>query len=157
VGNLTLRIRWYSGATLPGLPLIAGCIVWGFFSPGGFAVAAILAVGWVISKFATRIEVTSADVGLSTWLSRRKSAPREEVYAMHWYGRSFTFTAEDNRVLLSVPSFGWTRGQLLDMSEALGVHLYNHRTKRGLGSDAWKGQLMQRTSDDGSSRFSGSG
>ncbi len=40
---------------------------------------------------------------------------------MHWYGRSFTFVDDGQRVLLGVPSLGWTRGQLLDLSEALGA------------------------------------
>lgn len=51
---------------------------------------------------------------------------------MHWYGDTFTFVNDGQQVLLKVGSLGWTRGQLLDLSEALGVRLYNHRTKRGL-------------------------
>lgn len=142
--NLTMRLRWYSGPSLFGLCVIALFIVVGFFSHGLFAVAVLIAVLFVWMKFGMTIEATSTDVGLSTWLLRRRSAPREAVKAMHWYGESFTFVDDDQRILLKIGGLGWTRGQLLDLSEALGVPLYNHRTKRGLGGDAGKGQLMER-------------
>jgi hypothetical protein len=144
VDTLTIRLHWYSGPSLFGLSVTALCIAAGFFSHGAFGVAAIFAVLFAWMKFGMKIEATPADVGLSTWLLRRKSATREAIKAMHWYGQSFTFVDEDHRVLLKIGGLGWSRGQLLDLSEALGVRLYNHRTKRGLGSDAWKGQLMRR-------------
>jgi hypothetical protein len=121
VSELTMRPRWYSGPCLAPLCLLLACIVAGVFSHGAFFVAAILAVGWVIAQFSTRIEVTPGDVGLKIWLFRRKPAPRDEIKAMHWYEQQFRFVDEDQRALLGIPSFGWTRGQLLDLSEALGV------------------------------------
>lgn len=144
VGNLTIRLRWYSWPSLIGLGGMALFVGLGFVSPGMFGVAGILAVEWVISKYATKIEVTPTHVRLSIWLFRRESVRRDEIYAMHWYGRSFTFVNDAQRVLLSLRGPGWTRGPLLDLSESLGVRLYNHRTRRGLGQDAWDGQLVQR-------------
>jgi hypothetical protein len=147
VDNLTIRLRWYSGPSLFGLGMMVFLAVLVFVGKAGrglLGVEAILVIGWVISMFATKVEVTPTDVRLSIWLLPRRSAPRDAIRAMHWYGRSFTFVDDDHRVLLKVASLGFTRGQLLDLSEALGVRLYNHRTKRGLGSDVWKGQLMQR-------------
>lgn len=134
MGTVTMRLRWYSGPSLAVLCAIACCIVLGFFthSSGSLGVLAILVAAWIVTKFGTKVEVTPTDVGLSMWLIRRKSAPRDAIYAMHWYGDAFTFVNDGQQVLLKVGSLGWTRGQLLDLSEALGVRLYNHRTKRGL-------------------------
>lgn len=143
MSDLTVRPRWYSGPNLLVLCAFAVCVVSGFFSRGAFGVALIMAVIWFLGKFGTKIEVTPAEVGFKTWLVRRRSAPRDAVQSMHWYERQFTFAAAD-QVLLGIPSFGWTRGQLLDLSEALGVPLYNHRTKRGFGRDAGVGQVMRR-------------
>lgn len=142
--TLTMRMRWYAAPSLVPLLGFALCFVLGFFSHGAFGVAAIFVVGWVIGKFSTKIEVTSTDVGLSVWMFRRKFALRDQIAAMHWYGRSFTFVDDSQRVLLSIPSLGWTRGQLLDLSEALGVRLYSHRVGRGLGKDSGRGQLIRR-------------
>jgi hypothetical protein len=144
VGTLTMRMRWYAAPSLVPLCGFALCSVLGFFSHGAFGVAAIFAVGWVIAKFSTKIEVTSTDVGLSIWLLRRKSAPRDEIAAVHWYGRSFTFVDDSQRVLLGIPSLGWTRSQLLELSETLGVRLYSHRTRGGLGKDSGRGRLIRR-------------
>jgi hypothetical protein len=116
--------------------------------------AAILAVVWVIIRFGAKIEVTPTHVNVRVWMgypraartlrTLRESARRDAIYAMHWYGGSLTFVNDGQWVLLGFPSAGWTRGQLLDLSEILGVCLYNHRTKHGWGKDAWDGQLMQR-------------
>lgn len=120
------------------------CTRW-FVSTGMFGVAAILAVEWVISKYTTKIGVTPTHVRLSIWLLRRESVRRDEIYAMHWYGRSFTFVNDAQRVPLSI------KGPWLDSRPAAGavrvprrVRLYNHRTRHGLGRDAWDGQVVQR-------------
>jgi hypothetical protein len=144
VGTVTVRARWYSIPSVLVLCATAFFVVAGFFSHGAFVLAAGFAVLWVWMLAGSKIEVTSTDAALSGWLVRRRSAPREAIKAMHWYGQSFTFVDDDHRVLLKIASLGWSRGQLLDVSEALGVRLYNHRTKHGLGGDAWTGQLMQR-------------
>jgi len=147
VGNLTLRLRWYSGLSLYGLGALAFFVVLGFFAHSAFWGAALVAVLWVWYMFGMKIEVTSMDVGMSRWLLRRGSAPREAIRAMHWFGPSVTFVDADHRVLLKLSSLGWSGSQWLDVSEALGVHLYNHRTKRGFGTDAQQGQLMQRATE----------
>jgi hypothetical protein len=146
VDNLTVRLRWYSPPSLIGLGGIAFFIVLGFFTHSALWLAVIAAVVWVWYKFGMKIEVTSTDVGLSTWPRRRPSAPREGIKAMRWYGQSFTFEDDDHRLLLKIGGLGWTGDQLLDVSEALGVPLYSYRTKHGLGTDASKGQLIQRAS-----------
>lgn len=145
--DLTLRQRWYAGPSLVGLGAVALLIVVGFFNHGGFILAAIFAILWIWYKFGMKIEVTPTDVGFSQWLLRRPSAAREAIQAMHWYGSSVTFVDDDHRVLLKIGGLGWTGGQWLDVSEALGVHLYDHRTRGGLGRDASKGQLVQRSTE----------
>ena len=146
--NLTMRPRWYSGPSVAVLCAIACCIVLGLLtrSPASLGVLAILVVAWVVTKFGTTIAVTPREVVLGMWLIRRQSAPRDQIQALHWYGDAFTFVSEGQQVLLKVGSLGWNRGQLLDLSEALGVRLYNHRTKRGLGKNAREGQLLRRAS-----------
>jgi hypothetical protein len=154
VDTVTMRLRWYSWPILPLVCGIAVCIGMGFVSHGAFGVAAILAVVWVIIRFGAKIEVTPTHVNVRVWMgypraartlrTLRESARRDAIYAMHWYGGSLTFVNDGQWVLLGFPSAGWTRGQLLDLSEILGVCLYNHRTKHGWGKDAWDGQLMQR-------------
>ena len=153
MGTLTMRLRWYAWPSLLGLAAIAGVLVWGIFNRGVLGVGALLAVGWFYSKFAMKIEVTPADVGLTTWpVRRRQSASRDSIRAMRWYSRTLNFVDGDNRVLLKVGSLGWTGGQWLELSEALGVRLYNHRTKGGLGQDTLQGQVVQRTSDSSNQR-----
>lgn len=144
MGDLTMRPRWYSGPCLVTLCPLIVCIVAGLFSHGAFGVAAIFAVGWVIAQFSTSIEVTPGEVSQKVWLFRPKSAPRDAIKAMHWYEQQFRFVDGDERALLGIPGFNWTRGQLLDLSSALGVPLYNHRTKRGFGRDAVAGRLVRR-------------
>jgi hypothetical protein len=146
VDTLTIRLHWYSGPSVFGLSAIALCVVVGFFSPGVFAVAALLAVFWACGTFGLKIEVTSDEVRMTIWLIRRQAVPRAAIAAMHWYSGKFTLVDADDRVLLKASFPGLTRGQLLDLSEALGVRLYNHRTKRGLGNDSRQGQLMERAS-----------
>lgn len=153
-----MRPRWYSW---PGLTLvcpIAACIGMGFVSYGFFGGAAIFAVLWFSVWFGGKIEVTPTDVKVRIWMgyprySRmglrtvRESARRDAIHAMHWYGGagpSLTFEDEGHWVLMGFLIEGWTRGQLLDLSEMLGVPLYDHRTKHGWGKDARDGQLVQR-------------
>jgi hypothetical protein len=144
VVDLTMRQRWYSGPSLFGLGVLALLVVVGFFAHGAFWLAVGFAVLWVWYKFGMRIEVTSTDLRFRQWLLPSQSAPKEAIKVMHWYSQNFTFVDDDQRVMLKIGGLGWTRGQLLDLSEALGVRLYSHRTKGGLGTDTSKGQLMQR-------------
>lgn len=139
-----MRLRWYSGPSLFGLGVIAFLVVLGFFTHSAFGLAAFMAVVWAWSKFGMKIELTSTDVGLRQWPLRSSSAPREPIKAMHWYSQSFTFVDDDHRLLLKIGGLGWTGSQLLYLSQRLGVPLYNHRTKHELGTDASKGQLIQR-------------
>jgi hypothetical protein len=147
VDNLTVRPRWYSGVSLFMLGVTALLVVLGFSSHPLFLVAAFMAALWVLAKFGTRIVVTPADVSLRQSLVPRRSAPREAIKVMHWFSYYFTFVDDDHRVLLKIASLGWSRGQLLDLSEALGVHLYNHRTKGGFGTDAQNGRIMERAAN----------
>jgi hypothetical protein len=94
--------------------------------------------------FGTTIEVTPTDVGVRLWFFGRRAAPRKAIYAMHWFSASFTCVDLHNDVLLRVASFGWTGSQVVELSEALGVQLYSHRTKRGFGNDARIGQIAKK-------------
>jgi hypothetical protein len=139
-----MRQRWYSLPSLFGLGAITFFVVLGFFTHTAFWLAVGITVVWVWYKLSLRIEVTSTDVVVRQWPFPKSSASREAIKVMHWFGRSVTFVDDDHRVLLKIGALGWAGGQLLDLSEALGVHLYNHRTQHGFGTDASKGQLMQR-------------
>lgn len=145
--NLTMRQRWYSFPNLFGWAIIVLFVVLGLFIHSAFWVVAFLFLVWVWYMFGMRIVVTPADVSLRQFLLPRRSAPREAIKVMHWFGRSFTFVDDDHRILLKIGGLGWNGSQLLDLSEALGVHLYNHRTQHGFGTDAQQGQLMQRATN----------
>jgi hypothetical protein len=146
VGNLTLRPKWYSAASWPALcGVVLFCVVAPIVKNNGlFGVSGVLVVAWVISMYGTTIQVTPTDVGVRLWFLGRRAIQRDAIRAMHWYGGSFTFVHLHTEVLLQVQSFGWMGSQMLELSEALGVPLYNHRTKGGFGRDAMNGQLMQR-------------
>jgi hypothetical protein len=137
-------------ASWPALCGVAACCVIAFVikNHGLFGVAAVFVVAWVISMFGTAIEVTPRDVGVRLWFFGRRAAQRDAIYAMHWFSASFTCVDLHNDVLLRIASFGWTRSQVLDLSRALGVPLYSHRTKGGWGNDARIGQAMRRTIQD---------
>jgi hypothetical protein len=128
---------------------VAGvCVVLGFVSHADalFGAAGIMFFFFVYAIAGTTIEVSPAAVTQRVWPLYRLSAPRDQITAIHWYGQSFTFTADDNRVLLKLASLGWKRSQLLDLSEALGARLYNHRTRCGLGRDRTVGHRLRRDS-----------
>jgi hypothetical protein len=63
---------------------------------------------------------------------------------MHWNSSYITFRDSDHGVLRRTSSYGWTRRQLAEMAEELGVPLYDHRTKRGWGKDVRAGKLLTR-------------
>jgi hypothetical protein len=142
----TLRVRppWYS---LPSLFVL--CIVvlvvavapvtnWGLLWTAG-----IVAVLLVIGLSTAVIDVTDADVRFRGPFARR-SVPRDQVGSMHLFGTYVSFANPQNLEVLKLGTLGWTRRQWLDISEVLGVPLYNHRTQMGLGRDAQQGRLMQR-------------
>lgn len=142
--TVTIRPRWYCWPSLGGLAAIACCVVLGFFNHGLFGVAPILIAGWLWAVAGTKIEVTPTVVVQKSWLLLRLEAPRDAITAIHWYGQYFTLTGADNQLLQKLPSLGWRRGQLLDLSEALGARLYSHRTKWGLGRDRTVGHRLRR-------------
>jgi hypothetical protein len=62
---------------------------------------------------------------------------------MHLFGQSVRFEDRDH-VLLKISTYSWIQRQWLDISVALGVPLYDHRTKLGWGQDARRGRLVQQ-------------
>lgn len=145
MGTLTLRAAWNSWASLVTLGCIGFGVALSFFVPGAVFAVAIAVAAWVYGKFGTKMWVTSTEIGQSGWLgSGRKSTPRDEVQSMHLYSGRFTFEDEFDRQLLRFGTMGWTRNQLFDVSEALGVDIYDHRTQRGFGKDTSEGRLVQR-------------
>jgi hypothetical protein len=151
VGIVTVRPKWYSVASWPALCGIAICCVLAFVANchGLLGVAAVLVVAWVISMFGTTIAVTTTDVGIRMWFFGRRAAQRDAIYAMHWFSASLTWVDRGNDVLLRTASPGWTSSQVLELSEALGVPLYSHRTRRGWGNDARNGHVTVRASQQG--------
>jgi hypothetical protein len=125
--------------------IVLGAVL-GIFHHGVFSGVSILIVVWVLALVGTKIEVTPTDVAQKVWPLYRLSARRDEITAMHWYGRYITFTDADNQVVLKLASLGWQRSQLLDLSEVLGARLYSHRTKSGLGRDRTVGHRLRRQS-----------
>jgi hypothetical protein len=102
-----------------------------------------LVVLWIISMRASKIEVTPMQVLVTSWFTARRQASRQDIRTMHWFSTATVFEGEGHSKLLRIPGGGWTRGQLLDISEALGVPLYDHRKRSGM-SDVTKGRLVQR-------------
>jgi hypothetical protein len=154
VDTLTIRPRWYCLPCLFELAAIVLIVVWAFLSHAGgvvtvvglYCLGAVVIFIWLRAVVGTKIEVTPTDVTQRSWPHPRLSTRRDEITAMHWYGKYFTFTGADNSVLLKLGSLGWRRSQLLDLSEALGARLYSHRTKWGLGRDRTVGHRMRRDS-----------
>jgi hypothetical protein len=146
MSNVTIRPKWYSIASWPPLCGIAVCCVLAYVakSHGLFGVAAVLVSAWVISMFGTTIELTATDVGIRLCFFGRRAAQRDAISAMHWFSGSLTWVDRHNSLLLRISSIGWTRSQVVELAEAIGVPLYNHRTKRGWGNDARIGQVIQR-------------
>jgi hypothetical protein len=73
---------------------------------------------------------------------RNRSAPRSAVAAIH-VGRSYVkFVDQRGRTVLYALS-GWTKEQLLDMSDGLGVPVYDYRTWYGF-CQAGQGRLLIR-------------
>jgi hypothetical protein len=106
---------------------------------------------WLFAQFGAAIEVTDSVVVLRVWPFGRKTAQRDQIQAMHLFAYFVSFEDPRKTKLLKIATFGWTRRQWLDVSEALGVPLYGHRTKMGFGHDVRQGRLMQRLASDPSS------
>jgi hypothetical protein len=104
-----------------------------------------LLVLWVLTMYTGTVEVTPVDVRASGKSFRPTVVPRERVSTMHWTSNVITFRDADHGLLLRIASYGWTGSQVLAIAEALGVPLYNHRTKRGFGKDVKVGKLMTRS------------
>ena len=149
MGALKFRPRWYSVPSLTLLLPSVGCFAALPFTAGSNLVwLAILGIAffafWVLTTYLSTVEVTSVYVRASGRSFRRTVVPRERIHAMHWTSNVVTLRDSDNGLLLQTTSFGWTGSQLLGIAEALGVRLYDHRTKRGFGKDVRVGKLVTR-------------
>jgi hypothetical protein len=145
VRELSVHPPWYSRSSLFALCVIVGGIAlasvttWALLWSVGF-IAVVLAA-WI---FGTSVDVTETAVGYRSLPRIKKSASRDQLTAMHLISMYVTFEG-DHRELLKIPTMGWTPRQWLEISAALGVPLYDHRTRMGLGDDAKHGLLMQRS------------
>lgn len=153
MGALKFRPRWYSVPNLVLLLPSVSFIVLAFVikSQGRLwlvGLGVVLTALFVVIPYGETVEVTPADVRTAGWASgwsfRRTVVPRERIHAMHWDSKYVTFRDSDRGLLLRIASYGWTGSQLLGIAEALGVPLYNHRTKRGFGKDVRVGKLVTR-------------
>jgi hypothetical protein len=145
MSNLSVRLPWYSFSSLFSW---CGIVVLAAISPfagwGLMWVAGFLIVLWLIAQFGAAIELTGSAVVFRVWPFGRKTAQRDQIRAMHMFAYFVSFEDPQKTKLLKIATFGWTRWQWLDVSEALGVPLYDHRTKMGFGHDVRQGRLMQR-------------
>ncbi len=145
------RLRWYS---VPSLSLLLGifgcCAAVPYTARSGLvwwaALGAALFVLWVLTMYTGTVEVTPVDVRIIGKSFRPTVVPRERISTMHWTSDHITLRDSDQGVLLPIAGYGWTGRQLLEIAEALGVPLYNHRTKRGFGKDVRAGKLVTRPS-----------
>ena len=152
---MKVRLRWYSAPSLTGL--IAGtCSVVLPFALGargpvwGVGLGAAFFALWAIIMYASTFLVTAVDVracGRSLW--KRTVVPREKIHAMHWNSNYISLVDSDNGELLRTASYGWTGSQLLKLSEALGVSLYDHRTMHRFGNNLKVGKLVTRRPSKG--------
>jgi len=90
----------------------------------------------------SKIQVTSLEVRYTAYFFVKMACPREPVRMIHWFSAAVAFEGAGHAKLMRAGA-GWTKDRLLDISEALGVPLFNQRTRMGL-SDERKGQLVQR-------------
>jgi len=149
VGAIKFRLRWYSVPSLSLLLGIVGCCAAMLFTARSgvlwwAALGIALFVLWVLTMYSGTIEVTQVDIRASGKTFRPTVVPRERISAMHWTSRVITLRDSDHNLLLRIASYGWAGSQVLAIAEALGVPLYNHRTKRGFGKDVKIGKLMTR-------------
>lgn len=149
MGALKFRLRWYSVPSLTLLLPSAGCfaalpLTAGSYLVGWAILGIVLFAFWVLTMYGSTVEVTAVDVRASGRSFRRTVVPREVIHAMHWNSTYITFVDSGHGVLLRIASYGWTGSQLLGIAEALGVPLYNHRTKLGFGKDVRVGKLLTR-------------
>jgi hypothetical protein len=143
----TVKIHppWYSLPSLFVILVIAGAIAMGPFA--GWAslwFAAVFAVLLAIGILGAVVEVTPEALLFRIWPLKGTSVPRDQIRTMHLFGQSVRFEDRDH-VLLKISTYSWIQRQWLDISVALGVPLYDHRTKLGWGQDARRGRLVQQS------------
>ncbi|HUC24656.1 MAG TPA: hypothetical protein VMA73_18255 [Streptosporangiaceae bacterium] len=106
---------------------------------GLLAAALILAIG-IVTTTTLRLEVTQ-DAVIARWLPTR-SVSSAAITAIHVWPYYVRFLDKDgNAVMRTQP--GWGKKQLVEIGEALGVPVYDHRTLLGL-SQKEAGTLMRR-------------
>jgi hypothetical protein len=90
------------------------------------------------------LRLTPDQVRVSVPLSRVQAVPRGAVGSIHMYFYFLSFhSAAGRRILRTTPY--WTKGQLLELSEQLGVPLFRHKNRwLGLGPPAYWGTQVTR-------------
>jgi hypothetical protein len=124
------------------IPLLVVAVVAGQI--GALMPAGLLAALWAYTYFRSSIQVSPSTVRVAIVFMRVLEAPRNEIRTMHLLSGKTAFEGADGSVVLLVDGVGWGKNRLLDVSEALGVPLYDHRIKMGL-SDQKVGVLVQRS------------
>jgi hypothetical protein len=122
---------------LIGIPVVGGLGTFGILDHqvigGVLFIVAFVFVSYV-SLARVRITVTADQVAVADVFgaAAHNRAPRSAIASIHVYSFYVVLSGRDGRKVLSSNPY-WTRDQLLDLSEALGVPLVNHRTFGGWG------------------------
>jgi hypothetical protein len=144
VGSLTIRPRWLRPQNVVVLIFAVGMVVVGAYYSDliplllGVLVAAVAIAGQMLTK----LEVTPDAVAFRSFPGKG-SCRRADVRSVHLFSSAVTFVGADHQRLMRLNAGAFSKAQYLDVAEALGVPLYNHRSKSGL-SDIKKGELVQR-------------
>jgi hypothetical protein len=144
VGSLTIRPRWLRPQNVIALIFAVLMVVVGAYYSTliplllGVLVAALAIAGQMIA----RLEVTTDAVIFRTFPGKG-SCRRADVRSVHFFSSAVTFVGADHQRLMRLNAGAFSKAQYLDLAEALGVPMYNHRSKSGL-FDIKKGELVQR-------------
>jgi hypothetical protein len=144
VNSFTVRPRWLRPQNVVALIFLVGMVAAsvGYSVVEPLLLGVVVAVAAVAAQVVTRIEVTPDSV-IYRGFPGKGSCRRADVTSVHFFSSAVTFVGANHQRLMRLPAGAFSKAQYLDIAEALGVPMYNHRSRTGM-SDIKKGQLVQR-------------
>jgi hypothetical protein len=145
VASLTIRPRWLRPQNVIVLIFAVGFVVVGAYYSAviPLLIGVLGAAAGIAGQMLTKIEVTP-DAVIFRSFPGKGSCRRADVRSVHFFSSAVTFVGADHQRLMRLNAGAFSKAQYLDVAEALGVPMYNHRSKSGL-SDIKKGELVQRS------------